>query len=51
MAQTNIEPIKQQPDQAWEHYEVWQKILDLLESMPNYFKSEILIKGINVTDI
>lgn len=51
MAQTNLEPIKQQPNQTWEHFEVWQKVLYLLEAMPNYFKSEILIKGINVTDI
>ncbi|NJN33208.1 MAG: hypothetical protein HC817_02115 [Saprospiraceae bacterium] len=51
MAQTNIEPVKQHPNQTWEHFEVWQKVLDLLEAMPNYFKSEILIKGINVTDI
>jgi len=51
MAQTNLEPIKQQPNKTWEHFEVWQEILDLLEAMPNYFKSEILIKGINVTDI
>lgn len=51
MAQTNLEPIKQQPSQTWEHFDVWQRVVDLLESMPNYFKSEILIKGINVTDI
>lgn len=51
MAQINSEPIKQQPNETWEHFEVWYKILGLLEAMPNYFKSEILIKGINVTDI
>jgi hypothetical protein len=51
MQQTNLIPIKQKPENSWEHFEVWQKVLDLIEAMPNYFKSEILIKGINVTDI
>ncbi len=39
------------PDQTWEHYEVWKNIFDLLESLPNYFRSEIVVRGINVTDI
>jgi len=51
MQQTNLEPIKQGPCENWEHFDVWQKILNLIEAMPNYFKSEIIIKGINVTDI
>lgn len=46
-----IEPIRQPPSKDWEHYAVWQKVYDLIEALPNYFKSEILIKGINVTDI
>jgi hypothetical protein len=39
------------PDPSWEHYEVWRNVYELLESLPNYFKSEIVIRGINVTDI
>jgi hypothetical protein len=46
-----IEPIRQPPNKDWEHFAVWQKVYDLIEALPNYFKSEILIKGINVTDI
>jgi hypothetical protein len=45
------EPIRQLPNKDWEHFAVWQKVYDLIEALPNYFKSEILIKGINVTDI
>jgi hypothetical protein len=45
------EPIRQFPNKDWEHYAVWQKVYDLIESLPNHFKSEIVIKGINVTDI
>lgn len=52
MPQTdNLEPLRQQPDTSWEHLAVWQSVYDLLEGLPNYFKSEIIIKGINVTDI
>lgn len=47
---TNL-PVRNQPNNTWEHYEVWQRIYDLLEALPNYFKSDVLIKGINVTDI
>ena len=46
-----IEPLRQKPNENWEHFSVWQKVYDLIEALPNYFKSEILIKGINVTDI
>jgi hypothetical protein len=47
----NKEPIRQYPEKSWEHFTVWQRVYDLIEALPNYFKSEILIKGINVTDI
>jgi len=46
-----IEPKKLSPKKDWEHFAVWQKVYDLLEALPNYFQSEILIKGLNVTDI
>lgn len=51
MQTNNIEPTRQPPEVTWEHILVWQKVYDLIESLPNYFKSEILIKGVNVTDI
>ena len=45
------EPKKLSPKKDWEHFAFWQKVYDLLEALPNYFQSEILIKGLNVTDI
>jgi hypothetical protein len=51
MQTDNIKPTRQCPEDTWEHFVVWQKVYDLIESLPNYFKSEVLIKGINVTDI
>jgi len=47
----NTTPARQMPDPDWEHYEVWKKVYELLDSLPNYFNSEIVIRGINVTDI
>lgn len=46
-----IEPNKILPNEDWEHFAVWQEVHDLLEAIPNYFNSEIIIKGLNVTDI
>ena len=46
-----IEPDKILPNKDWEHFAVWQEVYDLLEAIPNYFNSEIIIKGLNVTDI
>jgi hypothetical protein len=51
MRTDNLEPTRQPPETTWEHIAVWQKVHDLIESLPNYFKSEVLIKGVNVTDI
>lgn len=44
-------PKKKYPSTDWKHYKVWQEVYDLLEALPNFFSSEITIKGINVTDI
>lgn len=46
-----IEPEKILPNEDWEHFAVWREVYDLLEAIPNYFNSEIIIKGLNVTDI
>lgn len=51
MPNLDLIPERELPDSKWQHYEVWKHIYDLLESLPNYFKSEIVIRGINVTDI
>lgn len=44
-------PVRQTPAEDWEHHAVWQRVYNLIEALPNYFESEIRIKGINVTDI
>lgn len=49
--ENNIKPEKQFPSTEWEHYNLWKKIYDLIEVLPKYFQSDIVIKGINVTDI
>ncbi|MBE7532202.1 MAG: hypothetical protein HND44_23600 [Chloroflexi bacterium] len=44
-------PVKELPDKEWEHYVMWERINDLIYSLPNYFDTELVIKGINVTEI
>lgn len=44
-------PTKTMPDEHWEHYEVWKGIFTVFYSLPNYFETELVIKGINVTEI
>ena len=44
-------PTKTMPDEHWEHYEVWKRIFTVFYSLPNYFETELVIKGINVTEI
>jgi hypothetical protein len=39
------------PDQQWEHYVVWHRVNDLIYSLPNYFEAELVIRGINVTEV
>ena len=50
MQQTN-QPIRKPPNKSWEHYVVWERINSLFYSMPNHFKTELVIKGINATEI
>lgn len=44
-------PSKVMPDENWPHYKVWERINALFYALPNYFETELLIKGINVTEI
>lgn len=44
-------PSKTPPDSNWEHYEVWERVNTVFYSLPNYFETELVIKGINVTEI
>ena len=44
-------PIKVEPTSQWPHFKIWERIDDLIYSVPAYFKTELLVKGINVTEI
>lgn len=44
-------PTKLLPTADWPVYPVWERINALCFALPNYFQTELLIKGINVTEI
>jgi len=44
-------PTKTSPNRDWAHYRVWERVGTLFYSLPNYFETELVIRGINVTDI
>jgi hypothetical protein len=44
-------PTRQEPESSWAHYEVWNTIRGLLSALPNHFSTELLIRGINATEI
>jgi hypothetical protein len=46
-----VPPDKEPPSPDWLHYKMWQRVNDLLYALPNYFDTELVIKGINVTEI
>ena len=39
------------PGGQWTHYKMWDKVNDLIYALPNYFETELVVKGINVTEI
>ncbi len=51
METTPSVPLPVHPDKRWPHYQVWERVRALFYTLPNYFETELLIKGINVTDI
>lgn len=44
-------PSQQPPDHTWEYFELWTKINELIRTLPNFFQSQIVVKGINATDV
>ena len=44
-------PVRTKPDRKWTHYRVWERVNTAFYSLPNYFETELVIKGINVTEI
>ncbi len=45
------EPEKIEPQADWEHYKLWERVNNIFPALPNYFNTELVIKGINVTEI
>ncbi len=45
------EPIRILPDPAWEHYALYQRITDAIQSLPLYFRTETIISGVSATDV
>lgn len=48
---TNQPPQKMLPDSKWKYFELWETINKLIRLLPNYFESEIVIKGVDATDL
>lgn len=50
MMELNI-PKKSEPSREWIHYPVWNRVRDAIYSLPNYFETDLVIKGVNVTEL
>jgi len=48
---TSSAPSKVAPGKKWPHYKVWERVNALFYSLPNHFETELVIKGIHVTEI
>jgi hypothetical protein len=46
-----LPPEYNEPKISWQHYEMWNTIRGLLGALPSYFSTELLIRGINATEI
>ena len=44
-------PERCDPDEQWEHFELWVRVRDALRALPDYFASETIIEGMLATDI
>ena len=44
-------PSPTNPRKDWTHYQIWERVSSLLYALPNYFETELIVKGINVTEI
>jgi len=44
-------PQRKYPNSSWEYYDLWLTIQKILYALPNYFESEIVVKGVNPTDL
>lgn len=44
-------PTKAPPDKKWPHYKLWERVNSLFYTLPNHFETELVIRGLNVTEI
>lgn len=44
-------PTKVYPSSKWRHFKMWERVNALFYSLPNHFKTDLIVKGINVTEI
>jgi hypothetical protein len=44
-------PSRVHPSHKWHHFKLWERINALIYSLPNHFETELIVKGINVTEI
>ncbi|MBD2778854.1 hypothetical protein [Iningainema tapete] len=51
MSNASLAPQKKYLASSWQYYEIWLKIEKILYALPNYFESEIVVKGVNPTDL
>ena len=45
------EPIEEEPDEDWEHRELYDRVKEALFALPSYFNSEIFLEGIQAEDV
>lgn len=45
------QPSRLFPHKDWQHFQLWERINALFSSLPNYFETELIVRGINVTEI
>jgi hypothetical protein len=48
---TPVQPSRVPPGEQYPHFELWDRVNDLIYSLPNYFETDLVVKGINVTEI
>lgn len=44
-------PSKVLPAEEWPHHELWERVSTLFYALPNYFQTELVVKGINATEV
>ena len=44
-------PSRVQPGDKWRHFKMWERVNAFFYSLPNHFETDLIVKGINVTEI